>query len=103
MTMRARRRVAALLGCLAIALAQAGCGGGQEPGAASFTCGHMRDTVGAFRDQARLIVDREGFKTSALSIESAVLGVELLVRNACRAAGEGYQPYAAVARAAPVD
>jgi hypothetical protein len=94
---RARRHIA-LLGCLAIA--QAGCGG-DISGAASYTCGHMRDTVGAFRDQARLIVDRTGLRTSALSTEDGVLDVELLVRHACRGAADGYLPYAQVADAAP--
>jgi hypothetical protein len=97
--MRARPPIA-LLACLA--LAAAGCGG-QNAGAASYTCGHMRDTVGAFRDQARLVVDREGFKTSALSAEEAVLDVELQVRHACRGAPDGYRPYRAVAVAGPVD
>jgi hypothetical protein len=97
--MRARRHIA-LLACLA--LAQAGCGG-QTAGAAAYTCSHMRDTAGAFRDQARLIVDREGFKTSALSVEEAVLDVELLLRNACRGAAAGTQPYDRVASADPVD
>jgi hypothetical protein len=93
--------VVALVGCLA--LAQGGCGAGQETGAASYACDFMADTVGAFREQARLLVDREGFKTSALSIEEAVLDVELLLRSACRGAAGDYKPYAAVARAAPVD
>jgi hypothetical protein len=78
--MRARRHIA-LLACLA--LAQAGCGG-QTAGAAAYSCSHMRDTAGAFRDQARLIVDREGF-------------------NACRGAAAGTQPYDRVASADPVD
>jgi hypothetical protein len=95
--MRARRHIA-LLGCLAIA--QAGCGG-DISGASSYTCGHMRDTVGAFRDQARLIVDRTGLKTSALSTDEGVLDVELKVRHACRGAADGYRPYAQVAHAAP--
>jgi hypothetical protein len=90
----------ALLGCLA--LAQAGCGG-ETAGAAAYTCGHMRDTTGDFRQQARLIVHREGFKTSAISTEKAVLDVELLVRNACRGAADGYRPYARVAHVAPAD
>jgi hypothetical protein len=95
-----RRRVyVMLLGSLA--LAHAGCGG-QTVGAAAYSCGHMKSTVGAFRQQGRLIVDREGLKTSALSVEDAVLGVELLLRTACRHAPDGFQPYAAVAHAAPV-
>jgi hypothetical protein len=89
-----------LLGCLA--LAQAGCGS-QTVTADSYTCGYMRDTVGAYRQQARLLVHREGFKTSALSVEDAVLDVELLLRNACHGAPDGYKPYARVARAAPMD
>jgi hypothetical protein len=89
-----------LLGCLAFA--QGGCGG-QTVRAASYSCGYMKDTVGAFRQQARLIVDREGFKTSALSIEDGVLDVELLLRDACRNAPDGDRPYARVAHAAPSD
>jgi hypothetical protein len=98
--MRARRYTALLLA--SIALAQTSCAG-QTTGAATYTCGHMRDSVGAFRKQARLIVDRAGFKTSAVSIEEAVLDVELLVRHACRGVADGYRPYAAVARATPAD
>jgi hypothetical protein len=97
--MRARRHIA-LLACLA--LAQAGCGR-QKADAAAYTCGHMRDTVGGFRQQARLIVQREGLKTSALSIEEAVLDVELLLRNACRGAADDDRPYARVAQAEPAD
>ena len=95
------RRVV-LLGCLAPALAvmQAGCAE-QVTGSAAFTCGHMRDTVGAFRDQGRLIVDRAGSKSSALSIEEAVQEVELLLRDACRHAGADFQPYDRVSRAPP--
>jgi hypothetical protein len=85
-----------------LALAQAGCTGPTADAVAS-TCGHMRDHVGAFRDQARLVVDREGLKTSALSIEEAVLDVELLLREACRGAGDDHEPYAEVAHAAPKD
>lgn len=85
-----------------LALAQAGCAG-QTTDAVAYTCGHMRDSVGAFRDQARLIVDREGFKTSALSIEEAVLDVELLLREACRGVVDDHRPYAEVAHAAPKD
>jgi hypothetical protein len=96
--MRVGRRIA-LLACLALAQ---GCTG-VTPGAASYTCGHMRDTVGAFRQQARLIVEREGFKTSALSTEEAVLDVELLLRNACRDAADGSLPYARVVSRPPVD
>ncbi|MCW3017620.1 MAG: hypothetical protein JWO02_4712 [Solirubrobacterales bacterium] len=97
--MRARRHIA-LLGCLA--LAQGGCGG-PAADAAAYTCGHMRDTVGGFRQQAQLLVDREGLKTSALSIEEAVLDVELLLRGACRGAADDYRPYARVAQAGPAD
>jgi hypothetical protein len=63
----------------------------------------MDRTVDAYRQQARLLVHREGFKTSAVSVEDAVLDVELLLRNACRGAAGGYKPYAGVARAAPSD
>jgi hypothetical protein len=98
-SMRARRLIA-LVGCLAIA--QAGCGG-DISGATSYTCGHMRDTVGAFREQARLIVDRTGLKSSAISTEDGVLDVELLVRHACRGAADGSLPYAQVAGSVPAD
>jgi hypothetical protein len=90
-----------LIFMLAIAIAPAGCAD-QVTGAAAYTCGHMRDTVGTFRDQARLLVDHEGFKTSALSVEEAVLDVELELRHACRGAEDGYAPYASVADAAPL-
>jgi hypothetical protein len=92
------RLPAVLLAC--VALAQAGCGS-PTAAAASYSCGYMRDTVGAFRKQARLLVAREGFKTSALSIEEGVLDVELLLRDACRGTADRYEPYARVARAAP--
>jgi hypothetical protein len=97
-------RQIALLGCLALALAlaQAGCGG-QTADAAAYTCRHMQDTAGAFRQQARLLVDRAGIKTSAVSIEEAVLDVELLLRNACRDAADGSLPYARVVSRPPVD
>jgi hypothetical protein len=95
--MRGRGPVA-LLACLA--LAQAGCAR-PEPAAATYTCGHMRDGSGAFRQQARLIVEREGFKTSALSTEEAVLDVELQLRAACRGAADSFRPYARVAHAPP--
>jgi hypothetical protein len=85
---------------LVVALAPAGCG---DPvtGAAAYTCGQMRDIVGSFRDQARVLVDRAGLKTSASSVEDGVLDVELELREACRGAGAGYAPYARVAHAAP--
>jgi hypothetical protein len=63
----------------------------------------MRDSAGAFRQQARLVVEREGFKTSALSSEEAVLDVELMLRTACRDAPDGYAPYERVASAPPAD
>ncbi len=83
---------------LALALTPAGCAD-QVTGAAAYTCGQMRDTVGTFRDQARLLVHHEGFKTSALSVEEGVLDVELKLRDACRGAEDGYAPYARVAGA----
>ena len=88
-------KLGALLACLALALAACS---GAPPAAASYTCGHMRDSVGAFRMQARLFVEREGFRTSALSTEEAVLDVELLLRAACRGASGNHRPYATVAR-----
>ena len=93
-------RARLLIVMLSLALAPAGCAD-QVTGAAAYTCGHMRDTVGSFRDQARLLVDREGFKTSALSVEEGVLDVELELRHACRGAEDGYTPYGSVADAAP--
>jgi hypothetical protein len=85
---------------LLLAFTPVGCAD-QVTGAAAYTCGQMRDTVGSFRDQARLIVHREGFETSALSVEEGVLDVELKLRDACRGAEDGYAPYTRVAGAAP--
>jgi hypothetical protein len=91
------RLVAAVAGGLA--LAQAGCGG-QATGAAGYTCGHMRDTTGAFRQQASVIVDGKRLRAHRLSREESVLGAELHVRRACDGAGAGDRPYR---RAAGVD
>jgi hypothetical protein len=87
--MRARALIA-LLACLAVA--QAGCGGLQDK-AADYTCGHMRDTAGAFRDQARVLVDREGLRATRLSLEEVVLDAEFLVRRVCDGAADGDRPY----------
>ncbi len=85
---------------LLLALAPAGCSD-QVPGAAAYTCGQMRDTVGTFRDQARMLVHDVGLKTSALSVEEGVLDVELKLRDACRGAEDGYAPFARVAGTRP--
>jgi hypothetical protein len=85
-----RRALAAVLACLA--LAQGGCGG-VTTGAATFTCGHMRDTTGAFRQQARVMVAREGRRARRLSREEAVLDAEFQIRHACVGAADGDEPY----------
>jgi hypothetical protein len=86
------RILTALLGCLALALAQGGCGG-EKAGAAAFTCGHMRDTAGAFRQQARVLVRQEGLRAHRLSHEEVVLDAEFLIRRACDRAADDYRPY----------
>jgi hypothetical protein len=92
--MRARV-IAVALGCLA--LAHGGCGGAPA-GAAAYTCGHMRDTVGAFREQARVLVDREGMRPRRLSREEAVLDAEFRIRRACDGAADAVRPYERAAR-----
>jgi hypothetical protein len=87
--------VAALLACLA--LAQAACGG-QTAGAATYTCGYMRDTVGAFRAQAQVLVDEQGLRPHRLSREEAVLDAELAIRRACDGAADADHPYDRAAR-----
>jgi hypothetical protein len=84
------RVLTVLLGCLA--LAQGGCGG-QTTGADAYTCGHMRDTVGAFRQQARVLVDRVGLRSHRLSLEEAVLDAEFEIRGVCDGAADADQPY----------
>jgi hypothetical protein len=85
-----RRSALAALACLA--LAQAGCGD-EEPGAAAYTCGQMHDSVGALREQARVLVSREGLRPGRLSREEAILDAEFQIRRACDGAGAGDQPY----------
>jgi hypothetical protein len=85
-----RRGFAALVGCLA--LAQGGCGA-VTSGADDFTCGHMRDTTGAFRQQARVLVDRQGLRSHRLSREEAVLDAEFQIRRACAGAAGADRPY----------
>jgi hypothetical protein len=87
--------VAALLACLA--LAQAACGG-KTAGAAGYTCGYMRDTVGAFRAQARVLVAEEGLRAQRLTREEAVLDAELEIRRACDGAADADRPYNRAAR-----
>jgi hypothetical protein len=86
-----RRRVLPVL-LASLALAQGGCGG-TTSGAAGYTCGHMRDTTGAFREQARVMVDREGLRAHRLSHEEAVLDAEFQIRRVCRGAADGDEPY----------
>jgi hypothetical protein len=90
------RVLAALLGCLA--LAQGGCGG-PAVDAAAFTCGQMRATVGAFREQASVLVDREALRSHRLSREEAVLDAEVQVRRACDGAVAGDRPFRRAAEA----
>jgi hypothetical protein len=94
--MATRRRVlATLLGCLA--LAQSGCGS-QPSGASAYTCGYMRDTTGAFRQQARALVDREGLRPQRLSREEAVLDAEFQIRRVCDGVPDTDRPYQRAAR-----
>jgi hypothetical protein len=84
------RAPAALLACLA--LAQGGCGE-QTAAAATYTCGYMRDKPGAFREQARVLVSREGLRPHRLSREEAVLDAEFQIRRACDGAPDTVRPY----------
>ncbi|MDX6728169.1 MAG: hypothetical protein QOK49_2974 [Baekduia sp.] len=86
--------LAALVGCLA--LASGGCGA-VSSGAAGYTCGHMRDTTGAFREQARAMVAAEGLRAHRLSREEAVLDAEFQIRHACAGAAAADRPYARAA------
>jgi hypothetical protein len=86
---------AALLACLA--LAQAGCGT-PATGAAAYTCGYMRDTPWAFREQARALVDREGLRAQRFSREEAVLDAEFRIRRVCDGAPDAERPYDRAAR-----
>ena len=90
-----RARALAALACLA--LVHAGCGG-QPAGAAAYTCGYMRGTVGAFRAQAAVLVAREGLRPQRLSREEAVLDAELQIRRTCDGAADAYRPYDRAAR-----
>jgi hypothetical protein len=58
----------------------------------------MRDTVGAFRAQARVLVAEEGLRAHRLSREEAVLDAELEIRRACDGAPDADQPYNRAAR-----
>jgi hypothetical protein len=90
-----RGRALAALACLA--LVHGGCGG-PTPGAAAYTCGYMRHTVGAFRAQAAVLVAREGLRAERLSREDAILDAELQIRRACDGAADAYRPYDRAAR-----
>jgi hypothetical protein len=86
--------LAALVGCLAVA--SGGCGA-VSSGAAGYTCGHMRNTTGAFREQARAMVAGEGLRAHRLSREEAVLDAEFQIRRACDGAAAADRPYARAA------
>jgi hypothetical protein len=75
-----------------LALAHAGCGD-ETAAAADYTCGHMRDTRGAFRDQARVLVSREGLRARRLSREEAIADAEFRIRRVCDGAADADQPY----------
>jgi hypothetical protein len=86
------RLLATILGCLA--LAQAGCGDDERTGAAAYTCGHMRDTSGAFRTQARVVVQQAGLRANRLTLEETVLDAEFEIRSVCDGAASDVRPYA---------
>jgi hypothetical protein len=88
--MRGRMLIALALVCAAVA--QAACGRAPT-GAAEYTCGHMRQTPSALRDQARVLVDREGLRVQRLSHEEAVLDAEFRIRRACEHAPDAARPY----------
>jgi hypothetical protein len=92
------RHIVLLLSC--VALLAIGCGE-VSSGAADFTCGQMRASGGRFREQARLMVDREGLQARALTAGEAILDVELQIRRTCRGAADDYKPYRAALRALP--
>jgi hypothetical protein len=84
------RVVAALVAVLA--LTQPGCGG-EPANVAEYTCGEMRDSEAAMRDQARALVDREALRADRLSDEEAMLDAEFRIRRACDGAAAGDRPY----------
>jgi hypothetical protein len=86
---------AALIACLA--LAPAGCGE-EKARAADYTCGQMRDSAGALRDQARVLVANEGLRARRLSREEAILDAEFRIERACDGAARGARPYHRAAR-----
>jgi hypothetical protein len=94
----------ALVAC--VALVAPGCGE-EVAEAADFTCGQMRADGDRYREQARLMVDREGWRRRTLTQSDADRSVELRLRRACRGAGDGYRPYRATRDAirpgAPLD
>jgi hypothetical protein len=88
--MRARTPIA--VAAVLLALAQAGCGAASRD-AATFTCSHLRDTTGAFRDEARVLVARSRLTAHRTSREEAILDAELQIRRACAGAAGATQPY----------
>jgi hypothetical protein len=85
-----RRSALTALACLA--LAQAGCND-ERPGAAGYSCGQMGDSVRALREQAAVLVSREGLRPGRLSREEAILDAEFQIRRACDGAAGDEQPY----------
>jgi hypothetical protein len=79
-----------MVGCLMIA--QGGCGG-ETAAAPAYTCGYLRHTAGAFRQQARVLVSREGLRAGRLFREEAVLDAEFRIRRVCDGAADGERPY----------
>jgi hypothetical protein len=61
---------------------------------ATATCGALRAGGGAFRDQARVLVDERGLQGRSLSLEAAVRDAEQQLRRACRGRPDGARPYA---------
>jgi hypothetical protein len=84
-----RCALAALLACLA--LANAGCGE-ETARAATYTCGQMRHSAAALRDQARVLVTSER-RAGQLSREEAVLDAQFRIRRACKGAAADDRPY----------
>jgi hypothetical protein len=87
--MRARLLTASVLAVLAYG--QVGCGEVSTQ-AAAYTCGYMRDTAGAFREQARDVVQRAGLRADRLALEEVVLDAEFVIRRACDGAADDARP-----------
>jgi hypothetical protein len=85
-----RRSALTALACLALAVA--GCNE-EKPAAAAYTCGDTDDSVRALREQAAVLVSREGLRPSRLSREEAILDAEFQIKRACDGAAAETQPY----------